>query len=432
MAQKNQAVKEEIMESGLFKSQVYQDALKQLDIAAGIMKLDPNILTRLKYPKRALVVSVPVRMDDGHIQVFMGYRVQHNMTLGPGKGGVRYHPSVNLSETAALAMLMTLKCALFGLPLGGAKGGIRCNPNQMSRGEKQRMTRRYTMEIFNLIGPDKDIPAPDIGTDEQVMAWMMDTYSQNVGFAIPGSVTGKPLEIGGSLGRTDATGKGVVYAIMEAASHLNMTLDKNISVAVQGFGKVGAEAARKMDKIGCRVVAVSDELGGIYNKKGLNLEALHKHLEEKKPLSEFKEAESITNAELLELKCDILIPAAIESQITKNNADRIKCKIIAEGANSPTTPEADQILFDKGIFIIPDILANAGGVTVSYFEWVQGLQKFFWDEKEVSNRLWNIMSESFKRVIQVKNEFKTTTRTAALIAAVRHLSKAMLIRGFFP
>lgn len=432
MAQKDQAVKEEIMESGLFKSQVYQDALKQLDIAAGIMKLDPNILTRLKYPKRALVVSVPVRMDDGHIQVFMGYRVQHNMTLGPGKGGIRYHPSVNLSETAALAMLMTLKCALFGLPLGGAKGGIRCNPNQMSRGEKQRMTRRYTMEIFNLIGPDKDIPAPDIGTDEQVMAWMMDTYSQNVGFAIPGSVTGKPLEIGGSLGRTDATGKGVVYAIMEAASHLNMTLDKNISVAVQGFGKVGAEAARKMDKIGCRVVAVSDELGGIYNKKGLNLEALHKHLEEKKPLSEFKEAESITNAELLELKCDILIPAAIESQITKNNADRIKCKIIAEGANSPTTPEADQILFDKGIFIIPDILANAGGVTVSYFEWVQGLQKFFWDEKEVSNRLWNIMSESFKRVIQVKNEFKTTTRTAALIAALRHLSKAMLIRGFFP
>ncbi len=420
------------MESKLFKSQLYQDALRQLDIAGEIMKLDPNILIRLKYPKRALVVSVPVRMDDGHINVFMGYRVQHNMTLGPGKGGVRYHPSVNLSETAALAMLMTLKCALFGLPLGGAKGGIRCNPNQMSRGEIQRMTRRYTMEIFNLIGPDKDIPAPDIGTDEQVMAWMMDTYSQNVGFAIPGSVTGKPLEIGGSLGRTDATGKGVVYAVMEAANHLNITLDENISVVVQGFGKVGSEVARKMHKIGCRIIAVSDELGGIYNKNGLNLDKLHKHLEEKKPLADFEEADSITNAELLELKCDILIPAAIESQITKENADRIKCKIIAEGANSPTTPEADQILSDKGVFIIPDILANAGGVTVSYFEWVQGLQKFFWDEKEVSNRLWNIMSDSFRRVVEVKKECKTTMRTAALIAALRHLSKAMLIRGFFP
>jgi glutamate dehydrogenase (NAD(P)+) len=421
-----------ITESKLFKSQLYQDALRQLDIASEIMKLDPNILIRLKYPKRALVVSVPVRMDDGHIHVFMGYRVQHNMTLGPGKGGVRYHPSVNLSETAALAMLMTLKCALFGLPLGGAKGGIRCNPNQMSRGEKQRMTRRYTMEIFNLIGPDKDIPAPDIGTDEQVMAWMMDTYSQNVGFAIPGSVTGKPLEIGGSLGRTDATGKGVAYAVMEAANHLNITLDENISVAVQGFGKVGSEAARKMHKIGCRIIAVSDELGGIYNKNGLNLDKLHIHLEEKKPLADFEEADSITNAELLELKCDILIPAAIESQITKENADRIKCKIIAEGANSPTTPEADQILSDKGVFIIPDILANAGGVTVSYFEWVQGLQKFFWDEKEVSNRLWNIMSDSFRRVVEVKKEYKTTMRSAALIAALRHLSKAMLIRGFFP
>lgn len=421
-----------ITESQLFKSQLYQDALKQLDIAGGIMKLDPNVLIRLKYPKRALVVSVPVRMDDGHIHVFMGYRVQHNMTLGPGKGGVRYHPSVNLSETAALAMLMTLKCALFGLPLGGAKGGIRCNPNQMSRGEKQRMTRRYTMEIFNLIGPDKDIPAPDIGTDEQVMAWMMDTYSQNVGFSIPGSVTGKPLEIGGSLGRTDATGKGVAYVVMEAATHLNITLDENISVAVQGFGKVGSEAARKMHKIGCRIVAVSDELGGIHNKNGLNLDKLHKHLEEKKPLADFEEADSITNAELLELKCDILIPAAIESQITKENADRIKCKIIAEGANSPTTPEADQILTDKGVFIIPDILANAGGVTVSYFEWVQGLQKFFWDEKEVSNRLWNIMSDSFRRVVEVKKEYKTTMRSAALIAALRHLSKAMLVRGFFP
>jgi len=412
--------------------ELYKDAVKQLEHVAEIMKLDPNVAGRLKYPKRSLVVSVPVRMDDGHIEVFAGYRVQHNMTLGPGKGGVRYHPSVNLSDTAALAMSMSLKCALFNLPLGGAKGGVRCNPNRMSRGEKQRMTRRYTMEIFNIIGPDKDIPAPDIGTDEQIMAWMMDCYSQNVGFAIPGAVTGKPIEIGGSLGRTDATGKGVIYTVMEAANHLNIKLDKNISVVIQGYGKVGSEAARKVDKIGCTVIAVSDENGGIYNKKGLKLDKLSQHLAEKNPLGSFKEAESITNAELLELKCDILIPAAVEGQITKKNAPKIKCRILAEGANAPTTVEADKILFDKNVFIIPDILANAGGVTVSYFEWVQGLQKFFWDEKEVNNRLFNIMSMTFKRVIDTAKEYKTNMRNAAMIAALKHLSRAMLVRGFFP
>lgn len=416
----------------LLAGPLYQNVLKQFDEAVSTMKLDPNVADRLKYPKRALIVSVPTRMDDGHIKVFEGYRVQHSLTLGPGKGGIRYHPSVTLSETAALAMLMTLKCSLFNLPLGGAKGGIRCNPHDLSRKEKQNLTRRYTSEIANIIGPDKDIPAPDIGTDEQIMAWMMDTYSQEVGFAVPGVVTGKPIEIGGSLGRNDATGQGVAYSIICAAKHLNITLDKNVSVVVQGFGKVGASAARKMDKIGCKVIAVSDENGGLYNKKGLNLHELNEHIKAKNPLSTYKEAEPISNEDLLELGCDILIPAAIEGQITQQNAKKIKCKIMAEGANGPTTPEADPILFDQGIFVIPDILANAGGVTVSYFEWVQGLQKFFWDEKEVNNELWNIMSGTFDKVVQIQKEYKVTMRIAALISSLRHLSKAMLVRGFFP
>ena len=422
----------ELLNMELLSGPLYKNALKQLDLACTAMKLDPNVAARLKYPKRALIVSVPVRMDDKSIKVFEGYRVQHSLTLGPGKGGVRYHPSVTLSETAALAMLMTLKCSLFGLPLGGAKGGVRCNPNQMSRQEKQNLTRRYTSEISNFIGPDKDIPAPDIGTDEQTMAWMMDTYSQEIGFAVPGVVTGKPLEIGGSLGRTDSTGQGVAYTIMSAAKHLNMTLDKDTTVIVQGYGKVGYSAARKMDKIGCKIIAVSDENGGIYNPKGLDLEAIHKHLTAKKNLAGFPEAQPVTNTELLELKCDILIPAAVESQITEKNAGKLKCKILAEGANSPTTLEADPILFDKGIFVIPDILANAGGVTVSYFEWVQGLQKFFWDEKEVHNRLWNIMEATFEKVLAVHKEYKVNMRTAALISSLQHLSKAMLVRGFFP
>ncbi|MBI3018015.1 MAG: Glu/Leu/Phe/Val dehydrogenase [Deltaproteobacteria bacterium] len=422
----------ELLNMELLSGPLYKNALKQLDLACTAMKLDPNVAARLKYPKRALIVSVPVRMDDKSIKVFEGYRVQHSLTLGPGKGGVRYHPSVTLSETAALAMLMTLKCSLFGLPLGGAKGGVRCNPNQMSRQEKQNLTRRYTSEISNIIGPDKDIPAPDIGTDEQTMAWMMDTYSQEIGFAVPGVVTGKPLSIGGSLGRTDSTGQGVAYTIMSAAKHLNMTLDKDTTVIVQGYGKVGYSAARKMDKIGCKIIAVSDENGGIYNPKGLDIEAIHKHLTAKKNLAGFPEAQPVTNTELLELKCDILIPAAVESQITEKNAGKLKCKILAEGANSPTTLEADPILFDKGIFVIPDILANAGGVTVSYFEWVQGLQKFFWDEKEVHNRLWNIMETTFEKVLAVHKEYKVNMRTAALISSLQHLSKAMLVRGFFP
>lgn len=413
-------------------SELYKNALKQFDKAAELMKLDPNVRDRLRHPKRCLVVSVPVRMDDGTIKNFTGYRVQHNMTLGPGKGGIRYHPTVSLSEISGLAMLMTFKCSLMDLPLGGSKGGIRCDPNTLSRGETQRMTRRFTTEILPFIGPDKDVPAPDIGTNAQIMAWIMDTYSQEVGYAVPGVVTGKPVEIGGSLGREEATGRGVVYCILEAAKHLNINLDKNTKVSIQGFGNVGSSAAKKMHKIGCKVIAISDVKSGIYNKSGIDIDAALKYIMENKYLSGFPEGDIITNEEILELDCDILIPAAIENVITKKNASKIKAKILAEGSNGPTSIEADDILIDKKIFIIPDVLANAGGVTVSYFEWVQGIQKLFWTEKEVNQRLFELMSNAFGRVLTVSKQFNTDTRTAALIAGVTKLSRAMLWRGFFP
>lgn len=396
------------------------------------MNLDPNILRRLCTPKRALIVSVPVRMDDGQIKVFEGYRVHHNMTLGPAKGGIRYHHDVSLSEVAGLAMLMSVKCALMALPLGGAKGGIRVDPSKLSRGELQRLTRRYTSEIYAMIGPDKDIPAPDVGTNAQTMAWIMDTYSQQTGYAVPGVVTGKPIEIGGSLGRSEATGRGVVYCLIEASRVLGRDLNEGVRIAIQGYGNVGAAAAKKIQKIGCKVVAVSDVSGGIYNPNGLDLDAVNKHVEETKYLKGFKGADSITNEELIGVDCDILIPAALEGQIHKGNAGNIKAKIIAEGANGPTTIEADQILHDRGVYLIPDILANAGGVTVSYFEWVQGLQQLFWSEKEVNNKLWDIMSNAFERVHVISKEKKVDMRTAAMVAGLDRLSKAMLVRGFFP
>ncbi|MBI2027524.1 MAG: Glu/Leu/Phe/Val dehydrogenase [Deltaproteobacteria bacterium] len=422
----------ELTKSEWENSELFKNTTHLFHHAARKMNLDPNIEERLKWPKRAIVVSVPVRLDDLTIKTFIGYRVQHNMTLGPAKGGIRYHPDVDLSETTALAMLMTFKCSVVGLPLGGAKGGVRCDPTAMSRNELQRLTRRYTSEISNFIGPTKDVPAPDIGTDQQTMAWMMDTYSQEVGFAIPDVVTGKPIEIGGSLGRTDATGRGVVYALMEAAKYLDIALDENINVVVQGFGKVGNSAARKIEKIGCKVVAISDVSGGIYNKKGLNLDALEKYVKDNGTMKGSPDGDFVTNEEILELPCHILVPAAISNQITEKNASRIQCKIIAEGANGPTTFEADQILHDKNVFTIPDIVANAGGVTVSYFEWVQGIQKLFWSEKEVNNRLWNIMSDAFRRVVQTAEELKVDMRTASYITSLRKLSRAMLWRGFFP
>ena len=394
--------------------------------------MDPNVKRRLETPKRALVVSVPVRMYDGDIHVFEGYRVHHNMTLGPAKGGIRYHQDVSLSEVAGLSLLMSIKCGLMALPLGGAKGGIRVDPTDMSRGELQRLTRRYTSEIYSFIGPDKDIPAPDVGTNAQTMAWLMDTYSQQTGHAVPGVVTGKPIEIGGSLGRMEATGRGVVYCLIEAARVTGMDLNENMRIAIQGYGNVGSAAAKKIEKIGCKVVAVSDVSGGIYNKNGLDLDDVNKHIEENRLLKGYKNADHITNEELITCDCDVLIPAALEGTINEKNAGKIKAKIIAEGANGPTTTEADQILSDRGVFLIPDILANAGGVTVSYFEWVQGLQQLFWSEKEVNNKLWDIMSDAFSRVHHISETKKVDMRTAAMIAGIDRLSKAMLARGFFP
>lgn len=410
----------------------YSGVLSSMERAGRAINLDRNVYNRLAKPRRVLYVSVPVRMDDGTIQVFDGFRVQHNTTLGPAKGGIRYHVDVNLAETSTLAMLMTLKNSLVGLPLGGAKGGVRCDPNKMSRREKQALTRRYTSEISMLIGPEQDIPAPDIGTDAQTMAWLMDTYSAQVGHAVPGVVTGKPIEIGGSLGRVDATGRGVVYTVIEAAKRLRLELNENTKVAIQGFGNVGYHSARILSDVGCRIVAVSDVSGGIYNPKGIKLEELRNYISQNKTVEGYPEGELVTNEELLELDVDILIPAALSGQITKQNAHKIKCKILAEGANGPTTPEADLILFDKGVFTIPDVLANSGGVIVSYFEWVQGLQKFFWSEKDVNNKLWEMISNAFNRVYDCHIDKKLDMRHSALAVSLDRLSKAMLYRGFFP
>jgi glutamate dehydrogenase (NAD(P)+) len=419
-------------------SDLYRNAVTDLQEAADTMKLDPNIAERLKVPKRALIVSVPIRLDDGSIRVFEGYRVQHNMTLGPGKGGIRFHQEVNLSEVAGLAMLMTMKCSLVGLPLGGAKGGIRVDPTKLSRQEQQALTRRYTTEINMIIGPDKDIPAPDVGTDGQHMAWMMDTFSQERGFAIPGVVTGKPIEIGGSLGRAESTGRGVVYTIQHAIKHLHHIgkpapkLDAGATVAVHGFGKVGNVAAVEIFHLGAKVVAVSDVSGGIYNKNGLNIPEVMKYFVANRGLAGYPEAETISNEDLLTLNVDILIPAAIDGVVTKANAHKVKAKIIAEGANGPLTSEATHELEARGAFIIPDVLCNAGGVIVSYFEWVQGIQNFFWSENEVNAKLAEVMAAAFKKVVDVQMRYKCGMKTAALISGVERLNRAMLLRGLFP
>lgn len=419
-------------------SDLYRNSVMQLEEAAKTMKLDPNIAERLKVPKRALIVSVPIRLDDGSIRVFEGYRVQHNMTLGPGKGGIRFHPEVNLSEVAGLAMLMTFKCSLVGLPLGGAKGGIRVDPTQLSRQEAQALTRRYTTEINMIIGPDKDIPAPDVGTDGQHMAWMMDTFSQERGFAIPGVVTGKPIEIGGSLGRAESTGRGVVYTVQHAAKHLAQMgkpgpkMDSTTTVAVHGFGKVGAVAALEIYHLGTKVVGVSDISGGVYNKNGLNIPEVIKYFNTHRTLVGYPEAEAISNEDLLALPVDVLIPAAIDGVITKANVKNIKARIIAEGANGPVTTEAINELEERGVFIIPDVLCNAGGVIVSYFEWVQGIQNFFWTESEVNAKLAEVMATAFKKVMDIQARYRCGMKTAALIAGVDRLNRAMLLRGLFP
>jgi glutamate dehydrogenase (NAD(P)+) len=412
-------------------SETYRMALRQLDLAAERLGLDRSVLERLRLPKRCMVVSVPVRMDNGETEVFIGYRVQHNLVLGPGKGGLRYHPTVSLGEVSALAMWMTWKCALVGLPFGGAKGGIRCDPKQMSPAERERLTRRYTTEVLLVIGPQVDIMAPDVNTNEETMAWIMDTYSMQVGYSVPSVVTGKPIGIGGSLGRREATGRGVVYCVQEASGLLKIPL-QGARVIVQGFGNVGSVTAALMDELGARVIAVSDVQGGVYHDRGLNIAKLLKHQQEKKTVVGFPEAKLISNADLLTLPCDILVPAALERQITEANAGQIQCRILAEAANGPTTPEADVILRARDIFVIPDVLCNAGGVTVSYFEWVQDLQNYFWTETQINRRLRQVLIKAFRAVYELARRTHVDMRTAALMLGVGRVAKGNQVRGLFP
>jgi glutamate dehydrogenase (NAD(P)+) len=412
------------------RSAASEMAMEQFDLAADKLNVDSNVAARLRRPDRSLIVSVPTRMDDGRVHVFTGYRVQHNDVLGPFKGGIRYHPAVNLGEVSALAMWMTWKCSLVGLPLGGAKGGIACDPATLSRNELQSMTRRFTAEMINIIGPEVDVPAPDMGTNEQIMAWIMDTYSQHKGHAVPEIVTGKPVAIGGTLGRREATGRGVVYMIMEAAKHLKIDLSKCTAV-VQGSGNVGSVAAKDLAGIGLKVVGVSDRTGGFVDPKGLPIDKLLEVAHRSHSLEDCPYGERISNQELLELKCDVLVPAALEMQITEVNAPRLQCRVLAEGANGPTTPQADAILRDKGVFVIPDILANAGGVVVSYFEWVQDLQNFFWTEEEVNNKLRDVLIKAFHQVLDMSQKHSVDMRLAALMIGIDRVARAMLWRGLY-
>ena len=406
-------------------------ALERLDAVAERLGLDPQIHQHLRHPKRSLIVSVPILTDPGELEIFTGYRVQHSMTLGPSKGGIRYHPDVDLDEVTALAMLMTWKCALMSLPFGGAKGGVRCDPLKLSPRELERLTRRYASEIFLCIGPDRDIPAPDMGTNEQIMAWIMDTYSMQRGATVPGVVTSKPVLLGGSLGRVEATGRGVAFATAEAMAHLGLPL-AGARVVVQGFGNVGSVAADLLSGMGCRVVAVSDVHGGIYNPDGLDIRELLALVRAGKAVREYPEGEAITNEELLELPCEILVPAALGGQFTAANAPAVQARLIVEGANGPTTGEADRVLQERGVFIVPDILANAGGVIVSYFEWVQDLQFFFWKEDEVNSRLRDILIGAFHRTLGVARQEGVDLRTAALMEAVSRVARATKLRGIYP
>jgi glutamate dehydrogenase (NAD(P)+) len=414
-----------------FDSELHRTAVSQLDGVAARLGLDDDIHLRLRLPRRALVVSIPVLMDSGKTEVFTGYRVHHSTVLGPTKGGIRYAPDVDLGEVSALAMLMSWKCALMGLPYGGAKGGVRCTPRAMSMKEKEGLTRRYTAEIILLIGPDLDIPAPDLGTDEQTMAWMMDTYSMTQGKSVPGVVTGKPLIVGGSAGRREATGRGIVYAIYQAARHLGYEI-RGRKVVVQGFGNVGAVAARLLWREGCVIIGVSDVKGGIYNPDGLDIRQLETHMTETGSVVGFPGSDPVSNEDLLTLPCDIVVPAAVGGQIHAGNADRIKASLVAEGANGPTTPEADVILRDRGVTVIPDILANAGGVVVSYFEWVQGLQYYFWRESEITARLQEVMTRAFNRVWALGAKEGTDLRTAALMEGIKRVAEGYKVRGLYP
>jgi glutamate dehydrogenase (NAD(P)+) len=409
----------------------YQMACKQLQSVAEAVDIDPGVLERLAQPKRAMVVSVPIRMDDGRTENFIGYRVQHSLTSGPSKGGLRYHYSVDLGEIAALAMWMSWKCGIMGLPFGGAKGGIACDPAQMSKGELERLTRRFTQEMLPIIGPKIDVMAPDLGTDEQTMAWIMDTYSQSVGYACPEIVTGKPVELGGCVGRREATGRGVVYCIMQALQETGIKA-AGATAVVQGFGNVGSVVCHELALRGVRVIAVGDRYGAIHNERGIDVAGLSRHVASGKLLRDFPEAEQIPSEELLTTPCTILVPAALERQITEKNAPRLHCRILAEGANGPTTPDADAVLRGSDIFIIPDVLCNAGGVTVSYFEWVQDIQRFFWSEQEINQKLEELMLGSFFRVLEMAKQRKLPMRTAALSLGVLKVAQEKVRRGLYP
>jgi glutamate dehydrogenase (NAD(P)+) len=413
------------------ESSPWNAALEQLDDAAEKLHLDPGVHDVLRHPKRVLTVAVPIRREDGITHVFTGYRVHHNTSRGPCKGGIRYHPDVTMGEVKALAMWMTWKCAIVGIPYGGAKGGVVVDPKELTRRELEALTRRYAAEILPLIGPERDIPAPDMGTDEQIMAWIMDTYSMNVGYSVPGVVTGKPLAVGGSRGRGAATARGVMYITGATLKHRGMSVEET-RVAIQGYGKVGAPAVRLLEELGCIVVAVSDVNGGVYNPRGLSWKGLAEHRADTGTIVGFSGGEQITNEELLTMDCDVLIPAALESQLTERNADAVRAQVIIEAANGPTTPEADDVFEDRGILVVPDILANAGGVTVSYFEWVQDLQAYFWDEDEVNEKLRSIMERAYVNVLDTAEEHKASMRIAATMLGVSRVAEAHVTRGLFP
>ena len=406
-------------------------ALKQLEMTAENLNLDPGIHAILKQPKRSIIVSVTIKMDNGSIGVFKGCRVQHWDVMGPFKGGIRYHPNVTLDDVTALAMWMTWKCAIMGLPYGGAKGGVQCDIKKLSLGETERLTRRYISLIFEYLGPHRDVPAPDIYTNEQTMAWIMDTYSQLKGYSVPESVTGKPVEIGGSEGRTCATSLGLTYCVREAAKKLNLKLDGS-KVAVQGFGNVGYNAASILHNMGCKVVAVSDSSGGIYCKEGLNPYNVRKYKNKTGTVKGYKDCVDISNSELIETECDILVPAAIENQITRENATKVRARIVAEGANGPTNPDADKIFQEKGVWLIPDILANSGGVTVSYFEWVQNLTREHWTLEEVNIKLENRIVKAFEDVYRLAKKEESDMRTAALMLGVGRVAHALRTLGLWP
>jgi glutamate dehydrogenase (NAD(P)+) len=419
------------MKAGQYKN-IYDIARKQFELAVQYLDVDEGVVEKLKWTKREVEVHFPVRMDDGRIQIFTGYRVLHSDARGPAKGGLRYHPDVRIEEMRALAMLMTWKTAVVNIPYGGSKGGVRCNPKEMSLGEIEKLTRRYTWEISQVIGPDRDISAPELNTNPQIMAWIMDTYSILRGHSVPGVVTGKPLELGGSTGRLEATGKGVFMAATQAARHLGVPME-GARVVIQGFGNVGGTAAHYFSRSGAKVVAICDSTGGVYSERGLDVrKALECKARHQCLLPEGTAAEAITNEELITLECDILVPAAMENQITARNASQIKARIIVEGANGPTTPNADDILFDRGIFLVPDILANTGGVIVSYFEWVQNLQELLWSDEEVSARFLRILRTSFEQVVNIAKKHTLPMRTAAYILGVGRVAKATELRGIYP